>query len=252
MADPLERRPEILAAFYDAVMEERGFRLPQHLRAVALALADERIRKLMIIVGPGAGKSQLLSVIYPAFELGIDPSQTILGVSAGEALMQGFLGAVMQLIEYSPVYRAFFPGTRPNKDLGWSSSNGMFVTGHRAGDPDASYFTAGLASKSLTGKHGRVLIFDDLHDRENSASSEQCDKVVTTYYDTLLGRADPQGARFIVAGRRWNTNDIYGHLRAEGDFVTMTLPAERKGEELYWDVSVPDGIECVFTERASR
>lgn len=243
------RSPELLASYYNAEMASRNFHLPPHLMAPCMALMDQRIRKLLIIVGPGAGKSQLISVIYPAVELGLDPTTTILGVSAGEALMQGFQASVAQIIEWSDVYHTFFPDTKPNKDLGWSTANGIFVTGHSPSDPDASYFTAGLSSKALTGKHGRILLFDDLHDRENSASLESCNKVVTTYYDTLLGRADPQGARFVIAGRRWNQNDLYSHLQKEGDFVTMTLPAERKGTKLYWDVTVPDGLECCFTDK---
>lgn len=246
------RRPEHLAAFYDSVLFDRGLRLPPHLRPVVAALADQRIGKLMTIIGPGSGKSLLLSVIYSVWELGIDPSQTILGISAGEALMQGFMSAAAQIIEFSPVYQQYFPRTRPDKDVGWSTDRGLFVTGHNPGDPDASYFTAGLSSKSLTGKHGRIILCDDLHDRENSSTSEACGKVASTYYDTILGRADPQGARFIVAGRRWNESDVYGHLQADGDFVTMVLPAERKGERLYWDVTVPDGLDCIFTEGRTR
>ena len=239
-----------LITYYNSIFADRGFVLPPHLVDVARALADDRIRKLMIIIGPGSGKSLMLSVCYPSWLLGIESSQTILGVSAGEALIQGFMSAVMQIIEWSPIYHGIFPKTRPDKSTGWSTERGLFVTGHMPGDPDASYFASGLESSSITGKHGRTLILDDLHNKQNSASTDQCLKVVDAYYNTLIGRADPRGARFIVAGRRWNTEDIYGHLRDEGDFVTMVLPAERQeSKELWWDITVPDGLECVFTEK---
>lgn len=243
----------LFASLYNAVLGERGFRLPKHLVPVVHALMDSRITKLMIIIGPGSGKSQLLSVIYPACELGLDPSNTILGVSAGENLVQGFMTSTGQIVEFDKTYQRFFPDTRPNKDVGWSTERGLFVTGHKSSDPDASYFSAGLTSKSLTGKHGRVLIMDDLHDAENSSSIDACNKVIDRYYNTLLGRADPMGARLIVAGRRWHESDLYDHLQREGDFVTMVLPAERKGKELYWDVTVPENpdgspLKCCFNE----
>jgi hypothetical protein len=226
-----------------------GFTLPIHLVPVVRALVDERIRKLMIIVGPGSGKSMLLSQVFPSWILGHDPTMTIIGISAGEALIQGFVRSVMETIEWSPTFRTLFPKVRPDKSAGWSTERGLFVTGRHYGNPDANYSPNGLESKSLTGRHGRLLVCDDLHDTENSASQDQCLKVKDRYYNTIIGRADPRGARFVVAGRRWNQLDLYAHLMEDGDFVTMVLPAERPGtDKLYWDVSVPDGVTCIFNE----
>lgn len=213
------------------------------------ALEDRRIDNLMIILGPGAGKSMLISVVYPAWRLGMQPESTILGVSAGENLVQGFIHGVMEIIEYSPHYYRFFPKTRPDKTAGWSTERGLYVTGHSLGDPDASYWGAGLDSKSLGGKHAREIILDDLHDDTNSGTTEQCLKVRRRYYNTLMGRADPRGARRILAGRRWNEADLYGHFSESGDWVVMTLPAERAGQTNLWiDVRVPKGLECCFTD----
>jgi hypothetical protein len=240
-----------LIAYYNTIMSPRGITFPIHLMPIAKALLDLRIQKLLAIIGPGSGKSMFMSQIWPSFLLGHDPTQTVLGISAGEALIQGFQRSVMEIIEWSPLYHRIFPNVRPDKAAGWSTERGMFVTGRSPGDPDASYWAAGLDSKSLTGKHGRTIQLDDPHDKENSVSVTACEKVITTWYNTVLGRADPRGARFIVAGRRWNEEDLYGHLKRTGDFVVLELPAERMGSShLYFDVTVPDGLECVFTEEA--
>lgn len=201
--------------------------------------------------------SQLLSVCYPAWALGHDPTLTILGVSASEGLIQGFVQASMELIEGRGTgawYPIVFPNVKPDKDSGWSPLRGAYVTGRPVGIPDPSYVGAGLTSKALTGKHAKILIFDDLHDFENSLNPEQCKKVIDKYYGQLIGRADPAGARFIVAGRRWNESDLYGHiLKNEADqWVVLTLPAERRNSSrLYWNIQVPDGLECVFTEQTN-
>ncbi len=194
--------------------------------------------------------SQMLSVIYPTWLIGHDPAMTILGISGGESLMQGFQQAAQRIIESSPAFLATFPSVRPDKNAGWSAERGLFVTGHPSGIPDANYLAAGMNSVYVTGKHSRTLIVDDLHNKENSATAEQCKKVRETYYNTILGRADPMGARIIVAGRRWSTEDIYGSLIESESFVTLRLPFIRDGEkQLYYDVYVPDDIECVFTDR---
>ncbi len=194
--------------------------------------------------------SQMLSVIFPTWLIGHDPAMTVLGISGGEALMQGFQQAAGRLIESSPAFLASFPNVKPDKSAGWSSERGLFVTGHPPGVPDANYLAAGMNSTYVTGMHAKTLIVDDLHNKENSSTAAQCQKVKETYYNTIIGRADPMGARIIVAGRRWSTEDVYGSLIDSEDFVTLRLPFMREGEkQLYFDVYVPDGMDCVFTDR---
>jgi hypothetical protein len=247
-----QRTPESLIAFYEWVYLERGMSMPDHLLPVVYALCDTRIRNLMLNVGPGAGKSNLLSIIYPAWEIGHDPSMTVLGISGAENSANAFMQAVMAIVQYSKPWSLIFPDVKPDKEAGWGGERGMLVTGHKPGDPDASFFAAGMLSRLLTSRHARLLILDDLHNDENSSTEEKCKDVVKKYYSLLAGRADPRGARFIMAGRRFHQSDIYGHFQdnPDSDWVVLRLPAERLGEtKLYYDVFVPDDLECVFTDR---
>lgn len=239
-----------LATFYNAMLAPQQIVLPPHLFDPCRALMDDRIAKLMVIIGPGSGKSLLLSVVYPAFCIGQDPGSTFLGISAGENLIQGFQKTVMDWVEFSPTYHRIFPDVAPDKAAGWSTERGMFVTGHEAGNPDSNYFASGLTSSALTGKHARKVNCDDIHNKENSASGEACLKVQGDYYKNIIGRADPRGCKFTLAGRRWHTADIYEHLKQGGDWVVMELPAERTAEtnELYWDITIPDGLICCFND----
>jgi len=242
--------PWSLAAFYNWVAESEGIKLPPHLWPVCLALCDVRIRNLSIILGPGSGKSFLVSTVYPAWLIGHDPTETFLAISAGENLPNGFMLSVMRIIEHADAFKFSFPNAKPDKNAGWSTERGIFVTGHSPAVPDANYFGCGLGSSALTGKHARNVICDDIHDKNNAATTDLCKKVITDYHTTVLGRAVATGTRFITAGRRWNNEDLYGALETSGHYVTMKLPYEREGsEDLYWDVTVPGGLECVFTDR---
>jgi hypothetical protein len=228
---------------------------PEHLYPVVLALCDTRIQKLMLQIGPGGGKSYLLSQTYPAWLIGHDPTQTVMVISGAEDLASGFQVSVGNTIEHNEAFKITFPQVKPDKNVGWSLGRGLFATGAIKSQPDATYSAFGLSSKALTGKHARTIILDDLHDADNSSTADACKKVVDKYTTQITGRADPQGARFILAGRRWSVNDLYGVLERGGDWVTLRLPAERTGSKWLWhDVYVPDfdyegkQFNCVFTD----
>ena len=192
--------------------------------------------------------SQLLSIAYPLWELGHDHNLTILGVSSGADLMMGFLQSAMTIIDENEVYNLIFPETVPDKNQGWSTAKGIFVKRTAGGIPDPSFTATGYGAKSITGKHAKLLIIDDIQDTENSSSSEQIEKVENFYYNTLLGRRDPMGARMIMVGRRWATDDLYGRLKESKDWLVMTLAAIRDTPELYYDVRIPAGLSCVFND----
>jgi len=244
--------PISLIGLYNAIYGIQGEFFPNHLLPVAAALLDERIQKLLIIIGPGSGKSRLLLCAYPAWKIGCDPSESILGVSAAEGLPQSFMKSVMEIIEHSPYFRKSFPGIGPNKSLGWSTKTGIYVTSKPVGDSKPSYICAGLDSQVLTGLHARTLIFDDLHDKDNVSTPENAKKVIDTYYTTLIHRTVPEGSRYICAGRRWAEYDILGHFMEQADWVALTLPAERAGQhDLFYDVIVPADLQCFFTEEGN-
>ena len=243
--------PAGLVALYE--MLQRDYPFPQHLYPLALALCDWRITNLMMIAGPGSGKSTLTSQVFPGAVLGRNPTENVMCVSGAEELAQGFQHVVMSYIQEHEGFKRYFPDVKPDKARGWSANSGMFVTGRRISSPDANFWSAGIESRAITGKHGTVLIFDDLHTEKNSSTDAQCQNVVDTYVRQLSGRQDPRGARYIVTGRRWHERDLYGTLKDSGDWVVLTLPYERPGSKLLWyDITLRDGFKCVFTDGMSK
>lgn len=238
-----------LGAYYNSLFGKRGFGLAPHHYPLVEGLEDDRIQNLLFLGPPGVGKSTLLSTVYATWCLGHDPTLTTLAISAGEALPQGFMSSAMQIIQHEKVFRDLFPDVLPDPEQGWSLQRGLFVTGHPPSDPDASYKAVGVASKALTGLHARLIILDDMHDRENAYTPESRAQIKQTFYNTIMGRADPRGCRFVAAGRWWAEDDLYQEWMANGDWVVLQLPASRPGNaRLWYDVLVPKGLQCVYTE----
>jgi predicted phage terminase large subunit-like protein len=243
---PTVHHGKYLELFYNLVLQNDGLRLPDHLRPVAWAIGDKSISKLMVVISPGSGKSQMLDIVVPVWELGLDPAQQILSVSAAEGLMTTFLKAAMNIIEHSKLYHQLFPRTKPDRGMGWSAYTGMYVERGQSGIAPPSYSAAGVQSKTLIGKHAKIIIGDDLHDYSNSLTQDQIDKLEDWYYRTLLGRQDPQGCRLMIVCRRWDADDLYGRLLKSGDWLVMELPSIREGNELYYDVTIPAHYPCIF------
>lgn len=243
------KEPKIgLAAFYNAIFAGRGFQMAPHHYPIVQGLEDQRIENLLFLAPPGTGKSNLMCTAYPLYELSRDPSTTIISVSAGEGLPQTFMQSAMQIIQHNKVWKELFPDITPAQDMGWSLQRGLFVNGHHPEDENASYIAAGLSSKRLIGLHSRLMIMDDVHDRENSNTVEGRQGVKNAYYDTLVGRADPRGVRRVAAGRWWAEDDLYQEWINSGDWVVLELPAVRPGQKKLWfDVYVPKGLECVYS-----
>ena len=61
---------------------------------------------------------------------------------------------------------------------------------------------------SLVSQHYDVIIIDDPHNRENTNTKDQIDKVKQSYSD-LLDLLEP-GGQLIIIGTRWHDDDLYG------------------------------------------
>ena len=49
----------------------------------------------------------------------------------------------------------------------------MFVKRTSVGQPSPSYAATGHNAKSITGKHAKTIIIDDIHDEENTLTPDQ-------------------------------------------------------------------------------
>lgn len=100
---------------------------------------------------------------------------------------------------YTPAQRRLFHEIAENPDAarrhGTSQSEGRKLAeeADKLAREGREKKAAGVSSKALTGLQARSIILDDMHDRENASTQESRAQMKQIFYDTLVGRVDPQG-----------------------------------------------------------
>lgn len=212
------------------------YRTAPHHRIVAGAL--ERVERgdtdrLMLMLPPRHGKSELASRRFPAFALGRNPRRQFISVSATSDLAQDF-GREVRNIMSGQEYRALFP-TELAQD---SQAKGKWHT-----KDGGIYYAVGIGGAVL-GKGADILLIDDpFASMEDALSENTRDAVWNWYTGTAYNRLQPGGAIVVIA-HRMHEEDLMGRLldqqAAGGDrWDVVELPAINDAGEPLWPEAYP-------------
>ena len=189
--------------------------------------------RLMILMPPRHGKSQLASKLYPAWHLGHYPHHEFIGCSYNISLALDFSREIRDVIK-SDYYRKLFPQSVLNPDFmsaeAWRllSSTGVGSGGYNA---------AGVGG-GITGKGAHVLVIDDpVKNNEEAESADLRKKIWNWYQSTAYTRLAPGGGVLIIQ-TWWHDDDLAGRIMkemvedAEADqFVIVKYPAIAEEDE---------------------
>ena len=198
-----------------------------HIDAIALRLQqclDGEIKRLIITVPPRSLKSICVSVAFPAWVLGHDPTRRIICASySGELARKHALDfrAVMK----APWYKGTFPGTRldPNKDTE------LEVMTTRRG-----FRLATSVYGTLTGRGGNFLIVDDAMNPKDAMSKTVRETTKQWYDGTLYSRLDNKAEDvIIVVMQRLHVDDLVAHLLEKEEWDHLNIPALAECDEVY-------------------
>lgn len=179
---------------------------------------------------PRSLKSITLSVAWPAFLLGLDPSTRIMCVSYADDLVRRH-SVDTRRVMLSAWYQALFPGTV----LAKQTETELETT---AG---GTRFGASIGG-SVTGLGAEWIIIDDPHKPDEALSKLFREKVSTFYSTTLHSRLDDkQTGKIILVMQRLHEDDLAGHLLEQGGWTELMLQAE--AEE---DAEIPIGPNLVY------
>jgi len=159
--------------------------------------------RLMLLMPPRHGKSELASKMFPPWHLGRYPDHEIIACSYNISLAMGFSKKIKQIID-DPAYETVFD-TRldPNN----RSTEEWTVQGHTGG-----YVAAGVGG-GITGKGAHVLIIDDpIKNAEEADSAVTRESIWDWYGSTAYTRLAP-GAGVLIIQTWWHDDDLAGRVQ---------------------------------------
>ena len=198
----------------------------QKLDNFLLAVQNKKSPRLMIMMPPRSGKSEIISRRFPAYVFGQQPDMSIIGTSYSADLANRNNRDIQRTID-SNVYRELFPGVRlagknvrPITNSTYLRNSDIFeIIDHRG-----SYRSAGVGG-GITGMGGDILLIDDpIKDRKEADSATIRNRIFDWFTSTLYTRLSPGGG-IIIIQTRWHPDDLCGKLLQQ---------AADNGEQ--WDV----------------
>jgi predicted phage terminase large subunit-like protein len=192
-----------------------------HLRLIDWYLAKVlrgEIKKIIFQMPPRHGKTEKITVRFPAAFLELDSSHRVIIAAYNDTLARKFSRKVRRIVRY----RLPLSDERTAvEDWETASGGGLRAVGVGAG---------------IAGHGGNLILVDDpVKNREEAESPTYREKVYDWYTDDLYTRLEP-GAAMVITMTRWHEDDLVGRILASEDgpnWTVVSLPAlAEPGDEL--------------------
>lgn len=159
--------------------------------------------RICVNIPPRHGKSQLVSLYFPAWFLGRNPDKKVMMVSHTTDLAVDFGRKVRNLIS-TEAYRSVFPNVQLSQD---SKSAGRWNT-----NAGGEYYACGIGS-SIAGRGAHLLLVDDPHSEQDvlNGNFDVFDKAYEWFTYGARTRLMP-GGRCAIIQTRWHLDDLTGRV----------------------------------------
>ena len=230
MLDELDTRKRVAAAQADFLafiaQVDPNYKFGLHLKRLGTLLmqVEEGAKdRIAVSMAPRFGKSQMISIYYPAWYLGKHPDHKIIVASHTADLAVVMARKVRNLIN-SAEYRKIFPDVQIAAD---AKAAGQWNT-NKGGE----FYASGVGG-ALAGRGAHLIIVDDPHSEQDLKSSNftSLDSAYEWFAAGLRTRLMP-GGKICVLHTRWHQRDLIGRLlkdsgmNEEGDqYEAFEFPA---------------------------
>lgn len=187
------------------------------------------------------GKTSIVTLAGSIQEILSDPEITIGIFSHKAPLAKAFLAQIKREFESNELLRSLFPDIlytdASRESPSWSVDNGIIVK-RQSNPPVCTVEAHGLVDGQPTGKHFRLLIYDDVVTDSSVNTPEQIEK--TTEAWSLSDNLGSIGGRKWICGTRYHFADTYAEIIKRGAATPRIYPATEDG--------TPDGKPVLFTQ----
>lgn len=207
-----------------------------HHEVIARYLEDAatgKVKRLMILVPPRYGKSELSSIRLPSWYLGNYPDKKVILASYSDWFSLQF-GKHARNVCQTEMHRCIFPESKVRKDSSSGSlweleAGGRFVAVGRGG--------------AVTGHGAHLLILDDLIKNIQEAYSQTVRDTLWDWYKTTLFTRLEQDASIVIVNTRWHEDDLIGRLlEHEGEkWTVLKMPAIADKDYSFGEYSYKQG-----------
>lgn len=239
MVDELTARREREAARDDLIAfclyMDPNYKVGRHHRILAntlMSLEDGVKDRACVNMPPRHGKSQLVSIYFPAWFIGRNPGKKVMMVSHTTDLAVDFGRKVRNLID-TQQFKNIFPTVSLASD---SKSAGRWNTNF-----GGEYFACGIGS-SIAGRGADLLLVDDPHSEQDvlNGNFEVFQKAYEWFTYGARTRLMP-GGRVAIIATRWHMDDLVGRVVRD--------MAQNEGSDQYEVIEFPAIFEKeVFDE----
>ena len=201
----------------------------------ALDWEMERIKsgkntRLIVTLPPRNLKSIMISVAWPAFLLGHDPTLKLVCVSYSQDLARKHANDCRAIMQ-SDWYQRLFPRTRLQRGNTGEMDFKTTLGGNRM---------ATSVGGTLLGRGGKIFIIDDPIKSDDAMSETVRKSVLHWYSNTLVSRLDDKDhGAIVLVMQRLHEEDLAGHLLEAGGWTHLCLPAIAQE-----DMSIQIGPGC--------
>ncbi len=238
-------------AVYAALMDDRYKPASFHLEIAKALEAVEagKLKRLIISMPPGHGKSKLAVNAFVSWYLGRNPTREVIFATYNQDFATR-AGRALRNVFTDSTFQAIFPGVTLADD---SQSAQLFNVVSKGQRKQGQFLAAG-AGGTITGMRGHLLLIDDpIKNMEEANSVTIREGLKEWYTSTFLSRqygekdadgnaVEPVGEDYeqsaiVIIGTRWHEDDLIGYVlreHAHEGWVNLVYPAINDEGQPLW------------------
>jgi predicted phage terminase large subunit-like protein len=222
--------------FYELVFGERAPRHALEEWIEPLYEAREEGKGVVIEAFRGSTKTTTLTIAFTAWRIGKDPTKANLLIQVGDDTASDNTQQIADIIENNPGFKLVFPNVVPDRERGWGAAGYEVKLGDipyehwrdmNASRKDPTLLGVSYKSRAIIGRHpDGVLIVDDIHDENNTASERELATVRKILTGTIFPTITKDTWKVFV-GTPWVENDALQYVASTGEFEHVMTPVIR-------------------------